>query len=386
MRNNPLIPQSKLPNLGTTIFTQMSALAQKYQAINLSQGFPDFDGPRYLQERLAYHVAQGANQYAPMTGAQALREAIADKTAEGYGYRPDDVSDITVTAGATEALYAAITALVRAGDEVICFDPSYDSYAPAVELSGGVLKRIALTPPHFSIDWQTFSALLSERTRLVILNTPHNPTATVWREADFEALWQAIGEREIYVLSDEVYEHICFAVEGHASVLAHPQLRERAVAVSSFGKTFHMTGWKIGYCVAPAAISAEIRKVHQYLTFCVNTPAQLALADMLRAAPEHYRALPDFYRKKRDVLVNALAQSRLKVLPCEGTYFLLIDYSAVSTLNDVEFCQWLTQEVGVAAIPLSVFCAAPFPYQLIRLCFAKQESTLLTAAERLCEL
>ncbi|EDU6365563.1 TPA: pyridoxal phosphate-dependent aminotransferase [Salmonella enterica subsp. houtenae] len=386
MRNNPLIPKSKLPNLGTTIFTQMSALAQKHQAINLSQGFPDFDGPCYLQERLAYHVAQGANQYAPMTGVQALREAIADKTAAIYGYRPDDVSDITVTAGATEALYAAITALVREGDEVVCFDPSYDSYAPAVELSGGVLKRIALVPPHFSVDWQAFSALLSERTRLVILNTPHNPTATVWRQADIEALWQAIGEREIYVLSDEVYEHICFAVEGHASVLAHPQLRERAVAVSSFGKTFHVTGWKIGYCVAPAAISAEIRKVHQYLTFCVNTPAQLALADMLRAAPEHYRALPDFYRKKRDVLVNALAQSRLKVLPCEGTYFLLIDYSAVSTLNDVEFCQWLTKEAGVAAIPLSVFCAAPFPYQLIRLCFAKQESTLLAAAERLCKL
>lgn len=386
MRNNPLIPKSKLPNLGTTIFTQMSALAQKHQAINLSQGFPDFDGSSYLHERLAYHVAQGANQYAPMTGAQALREAIADKTAEIYGYRPDDVSDITVTAGATEALYAAITALVRAGDEVICFDPSYDSYAPAVALSGGVLKRIALTPPHFRVDWQAFSALLSERTRLVILNTPHNPTATVWRQADIEALWQAIGEREIYVLSDKVYEHICFAAEGHASVLAHPQLRERAVAVSSFGKTFHMTGWKIGYCVAPAAISAEIRKVHQYLTFCVNTPAQLALADMLRAAPEHYRALPDFYRKKRDVLVNALAQSRLKVLPCEGTYFLLIDYSAVSTLNDVEFCQWLTEEVGVAAIPLSVFCAAPFPHQLIRLCFAKQESTLLAAAERLCKL
>ncbi|EAW1146166.1 pyridoxal phosphate-dependent aminotransferase [Salmonella enterica subsp. arizonae serovar 38:z4,z23:-] len=386
MRNNPLIPKSKLPNLGTTIFTQMSALAQKHQAINLSQGFPDFDGPCYLQERLAYHVAQGANQYAPMTGVQALREAIADKTAAIYGYRPDDVSDITVTAGATEALYAAITALVREGDEVVCFDPSYDSYAPAVELSGGVLKRIALVPPHFSVDWQAFSALLSERTRLVILNTPHNPTATVWRQADIEALWQAIGEREIYVLSDEVYEHICFAVEGHASVLAHPQLRERAVAVSSFGKTFHVTGWKIGYCVAPAAISAEIRKIHQYLTFCVNTPAQLALADMLRAAPEHYRALPDFYRKKRDVLVNALAQSRLKVLPCEGTYFLLIDYSAVSTLNDVEFCQWLTKEAGVAAIPLSVFCAAPFPHQLIRLCFAKQESTLLAAAERLCKL
>ncbi|TNL08561.1 methionine aminotransferase [Kosakonia cowanii] len=386
MRNNPLIPESKLPALGTTIFTQMSALAQQHQAINLSQGFPDFDGPRYLQERLAYHVAQGANQYAPMTGVQALREAIAEKTAALYGHQPDVNSDITVTAGATEALYAAITALVREGDEVICFDPSYDSYAPAVELSGGVLKRIALQPPHFSVDWQAFAALLSDRTRLVIVNTPHNPSATVWQEADFAALWQAIAEREIYVLSDEVYEHICFADGGHASVLKHPQLRERAVAVSSFGKTYHMTGWKVGYCIAPAAISAELRKVHQYLTFSVNTPAQLALADMLRAEPQHYRELPAFYRARRDVLVNALRESKLEILPCEGTYFLLADYSAISDLDDVAFCQWLTKEVGVAAIPLSVFCADPFPHKLIRLCFAKQESTLLAAAERLCTL
>jgi len=386
MRNNPLIPESKLPALGTTIFTQMSALAQQHQAINLSQGFPDFDGPRYLQERLAYHVAQGANQYAPMNGVQALREAIAEKTAALYGHQPDVNSDITVTAGATEALYAAITALVREGDEVICFDPSYDSYAPAVELSGGVLKRIALQPPHFRVDWQAFAALLSDRTRLVIVNTPHNPSATVWQEADFAALWQAIAEREIYVLSDEVYEHICFAEGGHASVLKHPQLRERAVAVSSFGKTYHMTGWKVGYCIAPAAISAELRKVHQYLTFSVNTPAQLALADMLRAEPQHYRELPAFYRARRDVLVNALRESKLEILPCEGTYFLLADYSAISDLDDVAFCQWLTKEVGVAAIPLSVFCADPFPHKLIRLCFAKQESTLLAAAERLCTL
>ena len=386
MSNNPLIPQSKLPNLGTTIFTQMSALAQQHQAINLSQGFPDFDGPLFLQERLAYHVAHGANQYAPMTGVQSLRDAIADKTAELYGYKPDANSDVTVTAGATEALYAAITALVRPGDEVICFDPSYDSYAPAIELSGGVVKRIALQPPSFRVDWQEFAALISDRTRLVILNTPHNPSATVWQKADFEALWQAINGHEIYVVSDEVYEHICFATHGHASVLAHPQLRERAVAVSSFGKTYHMTGWKVGYCVAPPAISAELRKVHQYLTFSVNTPAQLALADMLREDPTHYRELPAFYQRKRDVLVNALRDSRLEILPCEGTYFLLIDYSAVSDLNDVEFCQWLTKEVGVAAIPLSVFCADPFPHKLIRLCFAKQESTLLAAAERLVAL
>ncbi|HCX00703.1 MAG TPA: methionine aminotransferase [Pantoea sp.] len=381
-----LTPESKLPALGTTIFTQMSALAQQHNAINLSQGFPDFDGPRYLQERLAHHVSQGANQYAPMTGALPLREAIAGKTAELYGYRPNVESDITVTAGATEALYAAITALVRQGDEVICFDPSYDSYAPAVELSGGVLKRIALQPPGFRVDWAAFARLLSSKTRLVILNTPHNPSATVWRKADFAALWQAIADREIYVLSDEVYEHICFDEAGHASVLAHPQLRERAIAVSSFGKTFHMTGWKVGYSVAPAAISAEIRKVHQYLTFAVNTPAQLAIADMLRDAPEHYRELPSFYRARRDRLAQALEKSRFKVLPCEGTYFLLADYSAISDLDDVSFCQWLTKEVGVAAIPLSVFCAGPFPHRLIRLCFAKQEATLDAAAERLCQI
>ncbi|MBA7846073.1 pyridoxal phosphate-dependent aminotransferase [Klebsiella sp. RHBSTW-00484] len=381
-----MIPESKLPSLGTTIFTQMSALAQQHQAINLSQGFPDFDGPRFLQERLAYHVAQGANQYAPMTGVAALREAIVDKTEELYGYRPDANSDVTVTAGATEALYAAITALVRTGDEVICFDPSYDSYAPAIELSGGVLKRIALQPPHFRVDWQQFTETLSNKTRLVILNTPHNPSATVWQHEDFAALWQAIADREIYVISDEVYEHICFAAEGHASVLAHPQLRERAVAVSSFGKTFHMTGWKVGYCVAPAVISAELRKVHQYLTFAVNTPAQLAIADMLRSEPEHYRQLPEFYRERRDLFIDALRTSRLEILPCEGTYFLLADYSAISDLDDVSFCRWLTTEIGVAAIPLSVFCADPFPHKLIRLCFAKQPATLLAAAERLCRL
>lgn len=381
-----LLPESKLPALGTTIFTQMSALAAQHNAINLSQGFPDFDGPRYLQQRLAHHVSEGANQYAPMIGTLPLREAIADITADMYGHRPDINSDITVTAGATEALYAAITALVRPGDEVICFDPSYDSYAPAVQLAGGVLKRIALQPPAFQVDWQAFSSLLSARTRLVIVNTPHNPSATVWHASDYAALWQAIAGQEIYVLSDEVYEHICFDEQGHASVLAHADLRQRAIAVSSFGKTFHMTGWKVGYCIAPAAISAEIRKVHQYLTFSVNTPAQLAIADMLRQQPEHIDALPAFYRARRNRLTQALAASRFKVLPCAGTYFLLVDYSAISDLDDVSFCQWLTREVGVAAIPLSVFCADPFPHKLIRLCFAKQEATLDAAAERLCQL
>ncbi|MCO7263456.1 pyridoxal phosphate-dependent aminotransferase [Dickeya zeae] len=381
-----LIPDSKLPSLGTTIFTQMSALAQQHQAINLSQGFPDFDGPDYLKQRLAYHVSQGANQYAPMTGVAPLRQAIAEKTAALYGWQPDADSEVTVTAGATEALFAAISALVRPGDEVVCFDPSYDSYAPAVQLAGGTLKRIALQPPAFRVDWAAFGDLLNDRTRLVIVNTPHNPSATVWQQEDFRQLWQAIASRAIYVLSDEVYEHICFAADGHASVLSHPELRQRAIAVSSFGKTYHMTGWKVGYCVAPAPISAELRKVHQYLTFSVNTPAQLALADMLQQQPQHWRELPDFYRAKRDRFVNALAASRLEILPCEGTYFLLADYRAISSQDDVSFCRWLTEHVGVAAIPLSVFCAAPFPHTLIRLCFAKQESTLDAAAERLCQL
>ncbi|MBJ2065841.1 pyridoxal phosphate-dependent aminotransferase [Serratia odorifera] len=380
------IPDSKLPALGTTIFSQMSALAQQHQAINLSQGFPDFDGPDYLQQRLAWHVAQGANQYAPMTGVAPLRAAIADKTAQIYGWQPDANDEVTITAGATEALFAAISALVRPGDEVICFDPSYDSYAPAVQLSGGVLKRLPLQPPAFNVDWQRFDELLSARTRLVIVNTPHNPSASAWRADDMQRLWQAIAEREIYVLSDEVYEHICFARGGHASVLAHPQLRQRAIAVSSFGKTFHMTGWKVGYCVAPPALSAEVRKVHQYLTFSVNTPAQLALADMLRADPQHWQQLSAFYRAKRDRFVQALSHSRLEILPCEGTYFLLADYSAISDLDDVAFCRWLTEHAGVAAIPLSVFCADPFPHKLIRLCFAKQDATLDAAAERLCQL
>ncbi|CAJ0996775.1 Methionine aminotransferase [Sodalis praecaptivus] len=384
--STPLIPQSKLPALGTTIFTQMSALAQRHQAINLSQGFPDFDGPGYLKSRLAWHVSQGANQYAPMTGVAPLREAIADKTAELYGWRPDAEAEVTVTAGATEALFAAISALVRPGDEVICFDPSYDSYGPAVELAGGVMRRIALQPPAFRVDWAQFGEILSDRTRLVILNTPHNPSASVWQADNFQQLWQAIAAREIYVLSDEVYEHICFAPGGHQSALAHDGLRQRAIAVSSFGKTYHMTGWKVGYCVAPPALSAEVRKIHQYLTFAVNTPAQLALADMLRQEPAHWQTLPAFYRQRRDHLVRALAPSRLKLLPCEGTYFLLADYSAVSDNDDVAFCQWLTTQVGVAAIPLSVFCAAPFPHKLIRLCFAKGDQTLDATAERLCRL
>ncbi|GAA3543233.1 pyridoxal phosphate-dependent aminotransferase [Zobellella aerophila] len=378
--------ESKLPDLGTTIFTQMSALAAEHQAINLSQGFPDFDGPAYLKDRLNYHVAQGANQYAPMTGVPALRQAIAAKTQQQYGISVCADNEVTVTAGATEALYAAITALVRAGDEVVCFDPSYDSYAPAVSLAGGKLVRLQLNPPAFKVDWSAFRAALSPRTRLVIINSPHNPSATLWQADDYNQLWQAIADRNIFVLSDEVYEHICFTAEGHVGALEHPNLRERTIAVSSFGKTFHMTGWKVGYAIAPAALSAELRKVHQYLTFSINTPAQLALADMLNAHPEHWQQLPAFYRAKRDRFAKALAGSRFTVLPSQGTYFLLVDYSAISELDDVAFARWLTEHAGVAAIPLSVFSAGPFPHKLVRLCFAKQDATLDEAGARLCRL
>lgn len=386
MTRSAPIAESKLPALGTTIFTTMSALAQQVGAINLSQGFPDFSGPDYLQQRLAHHVEHGANQYAPMSGIPVLREAISKKIARCYGCQVDKETDITVTAGATEALFASITALIRPGDEVICFEPSYDSYAPAVQLAGGIMTHIPLTPPDFAPDWSSFSAAISEKTRLVIINTPHNPTASVWQKEDFDALWAAIAERPIFVLSDEVYEHICFSQQGHYSLLQHPSLRERGIVVSSFGKTYHMTGWKVGYCVAPPHLSLEIRKIHQYLTFSVHTPTQLALADMLNHAPEHDENLPGFYQQRRDFFINALQPSRFTLLPCQGTYFLLLDYSAISTMNDVDFCLYLTKEVGVAAIPLSVFCKEAFPHRLIRVCFAKEEATLQAAAEKLCQL
>ena len=380
------VPESKFPALGTTIFTTMSALAQKTGAINLSQGFPDFSGPEYLQQRLAYHVQQGANQYAPMSGAPILRDAISKKIARCYGCQVNSESEITVTAGATEALFSAITALVTPGDEVVCFEPSYDSYAPAVQLAGGTMKHVRLAPPDFSPNWAQFAALITDKTRLVIINTPHNPTASTWQRQDFEALWDAIADKPIFVLSDEVYEHICFAENGHYSLLQHAGLRERGIVVSSFGKTYHMTGWKVGYSVAPPSLTAEIRKIHQYLTFSVHTPSQLALADMLEQMPEHDQQLPAFYQQRRNYFVDALQASRFTLLPCKGTYFLLLDYSAISDLNDVDFCLYLTEKVGVAAIPLSVFCREEFPHRLIRICFAKEESTLRAAAEKLCQL
>ncbi len=380
-------PASKLPQVGTTIFTTMSALAQRHQAINLSQGFPDFDGPAELLQRVGFHIAQGANQYAPMSGVPALRTAIAAKVLRCYGRQVDADSEVTVTSGATEALFAAISAVVKPGDEVLVFDPAYDSYEPAVTLNGGRTVHIALQPPTFAIDWAQVRQALTPRTRLIILNSPHNPSGTALAAADLQALQALVEGRDLLLLADEVYEHILFDGAAHQSLHRYPALAERALIVSSFGKTYHTTGWKVGYCIAPAPLMAEFRKIHQYLTFSTCTPVQLALADYLDAHPEHDAQLPAFYQAKRDGFNRAMAASRFRFSPAQGTYFQVMDYSALSDLPDTEFAVWLTERAGVAAIPLSVFYRQP-PAQmrLVRFCFAKQDETLRQAAQRLAGL
>ncbi|WP_417559665.1 methionine aminotransferase [Marinomonas sp.] len=377
---------SKLPSVGTTIFTKMSALAAEKGAINLSQGFPDFPPDSRLLERASQAILTGNNQYSPMTGLPMLREAIARLIEGHYGRKVNSNDEITVTSGASEAIFDAIAAIVHDGDEVILFDPAYDLYEPAVTLAGGVCRRVILKAPDFRPDWQAFSELLTDKTRLVIINTPHNPTGSCWLEEDVESLWQAIAQRDIYVLSDEVYEFIHFG-KSAVSVHQHPELIKRSLVVSSFGKSFHLTGWKVGYIVAPKALTVELRKVHQFVSFCTATPLQQALAEHLIAEPEASAGLSGFYQQKRDVLRNALADSRFTLLPCTGTYFQLLDYSEISDLDDVAFCEWLIDQVGVAAIPVSVFYQQPPTNQrLIRLCFAKEESTLLDAAQRLARL
>ena len=377
---------SKLPSVGTTIFTKMSALAAEKGAINLSQGFPDFAPDARLLERASQAILTGSNQYSPMTGLPMLREAIARLIERHYDRKVSALNEITVTSGASEAIFDAIAALVRDGDEVILFDPAYDLYEPAVTLAGGVCRRVTLKAPDFRPDWQAFSELLTDKTRLVIINTPHNPTGSCWLAEDLESLWQAIASRDIYVLSDEVYEFIHFG-ESAVSVHKHAELLKRSLVVSSFGKSFHLTGWKVGYIVAPADLTVELRKVHQFVSFCTATPLQQALAEHLMAEPEASAGLSGFYQQKRDVLRNALADSRFTLLPCSGTYFQLLDYSEISDLDDVAFCEWLIDQVGVAAIPVSVFYQQPPTNQrLIRLCFAKEESTLLDAAQRLARL
>ena len=377
---------SKLPRVGTTIFTVMSRLAAECGAINLSQGFPDFDPPARLVDLVTEHMRKGANQYAPMAGWPALRAEIARKVCEYYGATVDAESEVTVTSGGTEALFAAIHAVVRPRDEVIVLDPSYDSYEPSVALAGGLTARVPLRRPDFSVDWDRVRDAMTPRTRLLIVNSPHNPSGSVFGAADLDALADVLRGTPAFVLSDEVYEHMVFDGRPHLSLLGRPELAERSFVVSSFGKTFHATGWKIAYCVAPAALTAEFRKVHQFVQFAVATPLQAALADFLRECPEHARDLPAFYQRKRDHFASILAGTRFRFRPSAGTYFQLADYSQMSDLPDVEFARWMTQSAGVAVIPISVFSAQPLSERVIRFCFAKHEATLDAAAVRLRQL
>jgi methionine aminotransferase len=369
--------QTKLPKVGTTIFTVMSQLAAEHQAVNLGQGFPDFAVPGRLVEALDRAMRAGHNQYAPMSGIPALRQAIAAKTGRCYGWRPDADAEVTVTSGATEAIFDAVHAVVRAGEEVIVLDPCYDCYEPAIELAGATAVHVPLDPETFAPDWERVRAAITPRTRMLMVNTPHNPSGAMLSAGDMQAIAGLLRGTGIVLLSDEVYEHIVFEGRRHESALRYPELRERALVISSFGKTYHCTGWKVGYCIAPPALSAEFRKVHQYNTFCTFTPAQHAFAAMLEAEPAHYEQLGAFYEAKRDRFREQLLGTRLRPLPVAGGYFQLVDYSAVSDLDDLAFCRWLTVEHGVASIPLSPFYASPPAGQrLARLCFAKSEATL----------
>ncbi|WP_266171939.1 pyridoxal phosphate-dependent aminotransferase [Dyella subtropica] len=378
--------ETKLPKVGTTIFSVMSQLALEHKAVNLGQGFPDFEPPQALRDAITRAMAEGRNQYAPGIGLAPLREQIALKTERMYGRKVSADTDVTVTSGATEALFSAIAAVVRAGDEVIVFDPAYDSYEPAIDLQGAKAVHIPLTVPSFSIDWQRVRDAITPRTRMILINSPHNPSGAVLSAADLDALAAIVRDTEIVVLSDEVYEHIVFDGAHHQSVLRHAELAERSIVVSSFGKTYHCTGWKLGYAVAPKALSAEFRKVHQYLTFCTFHPAQLAFAEFMVSTPEHYLELPAFYQEKRDRFRALLKPSRLKLLDVPGGYFQLVDYSAIRDEPDVAFCEWLVKEGGVAAIPLAPFYETAPDTRLVRLCFAKSDATMEAAAERLCKL
>ena len=379
-------PVSKLPTTGTTIFTVMSQLAEQHGAVNLSQGFPDFDPPRRLIELVSEHLEAGNNQYAPMAGVVALREAIVAAIDRRYEVAADAESEVTITSGATEALFCAILALARPDDEVIVFDPAYDSYEPAVTLAGARTVHLPLDPPDFQIDWDRLGEALNARTRLVVINSPHNPTGTLLIRDDLEHFAETLAPYDCYVISDEVYEHIAFDAAGHSSILAHPALRERGIAISSFGKTFHATGWKVCYAVGPESLTAELRRVHQFCTFATTTPIQHAIAAYLQEHPDHYLALPTFYREKRDHLLSVMSETPFRFTPAQGTYFQLADYSAISGLNDVEFSRRLTIDYGVATIPISVFYESPPVSHLVRFCFAKETSTLDEAAHRLVEL
>ena len=380
----PAFP-SKLPNVGTTIFTVMSALATEHKAVNLGQGFPDFECAPELVNAVTAAMQAGHNQYPPMTGVPALREAVARKieALHGRAYNPN--TEITITAGATQAIITAILAIVHAGDEVIVLDPCYDSYVPNIELAGGKAVRVPLTPGTFRPDFAKISAAITPRTRAILINSPHNPSATIWTAEEMRQLEDLLAPTDILLISDEVYEHMVFDGAEHQSAARFAGLAARAFIVSSFGKTFHVTGWKVGTVAAPAALTAEFRKVHQFNVFTVNTPVQHGLATYLQD-PTPYLQLPAFYQAKRDLFREGLAGSRFKLLPSTGSYFQCVDISAISDLNEADFCQWLTREVGVAAIPLSAFYEDGFDQRVVRFCYAKKDETLRAALERLRKL
>jgi methionine aminotransferase len=381
----PLV--SRLPHVGTTVFTRMSQLAIDHGAVNLGQGFPDFACDPALVDLVTDAMRAGHNQYPPMTGLPALRQAISAKIEATYGHRYDANTDITVTAGASQAIQSAILAVVHPGDEVIVIEPAYDCYAPAIALAGGVVVPVTmrLDADGYRVEWADVRAAVTPRTRMVVINTPHNPTGTILRQADLDALVAIVQDTQILVLSDEVYEHMVFDGEPHASVARHPVLAERAFVVSSFGKTFHVTGWKIGYVAAPAALMVEFRKVHQYNVFCVNAPMQHAIAAYLQD-PAPWRDLPAFYQAKRDLFRAGLAASRFTLLPSDGTYFQCVRYDAISDVSEADFAEWLTREIKVAAIPVSAFYSQPKESHVVRFCFAKKDETLQLALERLVQL
>lgn len=378
--NYPNLISSKLPNVGTTIFTVMSKLANEQQAINLSQGFPDFDCDPTLFELVNKHMKAGNNQYAPMPGTLALREAIATKTNKLYNASYDPDTEITVTAGATQAIYTAISAVIHEGDEVIVFEPAYDCYQPAIEMNGGKTIYLQLVAPTYSIDWEQVRKVINHRTRMIIINTPHNPTGSILSGADMVMLQKLTKDTDILILSDEVYEHIIFDGQQHESVANYPLLAERSFIISSFGKTFHATGWKMGYCLAPQNLMTEFRKVHQFLVFSCNTPVQLALADYLKDENQ-YLELGKFYQKKRDHFISLIANSKFDLSPSAGTYFQLLQYGDISKEKDTAFAVRLTTEFKIASIPISVFYHDPVDNFVLRFCFAKKDETLEKAAK-----
>lgn len=377
--------ESKLPGLELTIFTVMTQWAIEHSAINLSQGFPDFNTYPELISLVEKYMRDGHNQYAPMQGVLLLRERIAEKAADLYGAQYDPATEITVTSGATESVFAAISAVVKTGDEVIIFEPAYDAYAPIVQLNGGIPVFLQLKFPEYTIDWNEFKNVVSNRTKLIILNYPHNPTGAVLTREDIARLSDIIENTRALIISDEAYEHIIFDGLQHESLARHPQLASRSFVICSFGKTYHTTGWKIGYCLAPESLSSELQKIHQYLTFAANTPIQMAYAEFMQKK-DLYLALPGFYQQKRDLFLALIAKSRFRPLPCKGTYYQMLDYSQISDESDVTFAKRLTAEYGVAAIPPSVFYHRKDDHKVLRFCFAKKSETLESAAEKLCRV